>query len=82
MLNCPRPPATQAQPVSLTLNSNESERGPLDYVYLHGDEIGSGGAEERGHREFRKQQELRGQTEKRCAGALKLCRSQIQEGKT
>lgn len=67
--------------MSLTLNSNESERGPLDYVYLHGDEIGSGGAEEKGHGEFRKQQELRGQTEKRCAGALKLCRSQIQEGK-
>lgn len=36
-----------------------------------GDETLSGGAEGRGHGEFRRQCELRGQTEKRRAGALK-----------
>lgn len=52
-------------------------------VYLHrGDETLSGGAEGRGHGEFRRQWELRGQTEKRRASALKTLQvTQIQEGK-
>lgn len=47
-----------------------------------GDETLSEGAEGRGHGEFRKERELRGQTDKRCAGALKTLQvTQIQEGK-